>query len=187
MTSSTSHIYQKIEKYLGEFVYGGIDGCVTTFAVVAGSVGANLDSSIIIILGFANLLADGFAMSVGAYLSAKTEKDNGLKYASKQEDIDQLERNFNPLGKSIVTYISFLLIGIFPLLAYVFDYISPIKANVFLYSSICTGIGFIIVGSLKSYINHIAIWKGVAETLLLGILAAIVSYYVGDFIEGIIS
>ena len=49
-------VNKKFEKYLGEFVYGGIDGCVTTFAVVAGSVGAGLDSAIIIILGFANLL-----------------------------------------------------------------------------------------------------------------------------------
>ena len=63
-----------IGKYLGEFVYGGIDGCVTTFAVVAGAVGANLDTSIIIILGFANLIADGFSMSVGAYLSSQSEK-----------------------------------------------------------------------------------------------------------------
>lgn len=72
------------EKYLREFVYGGIDGCVTTFAVVAGSVGAGLDSSIIIILGFANLLADGFSMSVGAYLSAKTERDNYHKHRRRE-------------------------------------------------------------------------------------------------------
>ena len=69
----------KIQTYLGEFVYGGIDGSVTTFAVVAGAVGANLDSSIVIILGFANLLADGFAMSVGAYLSTKSEIDRFKK------------------------------------------------------------------------------------------------------------
>ena len=49
-----------LQNYLREFVYGGIDGAVTTFAVVAGAVGANLDPAIIIILGFANLLADGF-------------------------------------------------------------------------------------------------------------------------------
>lgn len=187
MATNKSIYYQKTEKYLGEFVYGGIDGCVTTFAVVAGAVGANLDSSIIIILGFANLLADGFAMSIGAYLSAKTEKDNALKHLHNPEEINKIEKDFNPLGKSIVTYISFLIIGIFPLIAYVVDYISPIKNYVFLYSSICTGVGFILVGSLKSYINHKAIWKGVAETLLLGVLAALVSYYVGDFIEGIIT
>ena len=72
--------FAQLDKYLGEFVYGGIDGCVTTFAVVAGAVGANLNSNIILILGLANLLADGFAMSVGAYLSAKTEKDQYQKH-----------------------------------------------------------------------------------------------------------
>ncbi|MBT8196378.1 MAG: hypothetical protein HKO56_09220 [Bacteroidia bacterium] len=63
----------KIQTYLAEAVYGGIDGSVTTFAVVAGAAGAHLDSSIVIILGFANLLADGFAMSVGSFLSQKAE------------------------------------------------------------------------------------------------------------------
>ena len=43
--------FAQLDKYLGEFVYGGIDGCVTTFAVVAGAVGANLNSNIILILG----------------------------------------------------------------------------------------------------------------------------------------
>ena len=63
-----------VGNYLGELVYGGIDGCITTFAVVAGAMGANLETSIIVILGLANLIADGFAMSVGAYLSAQSEK-----------------------------------------------------------------------------------------------------------------
>ena len=60
------------KKYLGEFVYGGIDGCITTFAVVAGAVGGKLDTSVMLILGFANLFADGFSMSVGAFLSARS-------------------------------------------------------------------------------------------------------------------
>lgn len=72
--------YQKLQKYLGEFVYGGIDGSVTTFAVVAGSAGADLSASVVIILGLANLIADGFSMSVGAYLSAKSERDNYEKH-----------------------------------------------------------------------------------------------------------
>lgn len=70
----------RFQDYIGEFVYGGIDGSVTTFAVVAGSAGAQLDSSIIIILGFANLIADGFAMSVGSYLSTKSEKQKYQKH-----------------------------------------------------------------------------------------------------------
>ncbi|HUC79925.1 MAG TPA: VIT1/CCC1 transporter family protein, partial [Flavisolibacter sp.] len=70
----------RFDRYLGPFVYGGMDGCVTTFAVVAGAVGAGMNSSIILILGFANLLADGLSMSIGAYLSAKSERSNYRKH-----------------------------------------------------------------------------------------------------------
>lgn len=70
----------RFQDYIGEFVYGGIDGSVTTFAVVAGAAGAQLDSAIVIILGFANLIADGFAMSVGSYLSTKSEKQQYQKH-----------------------------------------------------------------------------------------------------------
>lgn len=73
-------IFSKFQDYIGEFIYGGIDGSVTTFAVVAGAAGAQLDSSVVIILGFANLIADGFAMSVGSYLSTKSEIDNYNKH-----------------------------------------------------------------------------------------------------------
>lgn len=73
-------IINKFQDYLGEFVYGGIDGSVTTFAVVAGAAGAALESEVVIILGFANLIADGFAMSVGSYLSTKSEIENYKKH-----------------------------------------------------------------------------------------------------------
>jgi VIT1/CCC1 family predicted Fe2+/Mn2+ transporter len=90
----------KFETYLGEFVYGGIDGCVTTFVVVAGAVGAGLDSSIIIILGFANLLADGFSMSIGAYLSSKSERGNYEKHKQIEywevENLPEKERKEIP-------------------------------------------------------------------------------------------
>lgn len=61
--------------WLSDFVYGGIDGAVTTFAVVAGVHGASLSAVIIIILGLANLIADGFSMAVGKYSSDKAELD----------------------------------------------------------------------------------------------------------------
>ncbi len=48
--------------YLRDWIYGAIDGGVTTFAIVAGVVGANLPSAVVLLLGFANLVADGFAM-----------------------------------------------------------------------------------------------------------------------------
>ena len=62
-------------QYLGEMVYGGLDGIVTTFAVVTGVAGAQLGTSIILILGLANLFADGFSMATGAYLSTKSEQE----------------------------------------------------------------------------------------------------------------
>lgn len=227
---------KKYEKYLGEFVYGGIDGCVTTFAVVAGSVGAGLDSAIIIILGFANLLADGFAMSVGAYLSNKTRKDNYNKHKQieywevdnlpelekeeirviykeqgfegelleevvkvitsdkdrwvnvmMKEELVMFDEDKSPLIIGGVTYFSFILIGVIPLLVYVLDYIYPFNYNLFLLSSILTAIGFIIIGWLKAFVNQTMYWKGIFETLLLGGIAAIVAYFIGDFLEGIIA
>ena len=65
---------KKLQPFLKEFVYGAVDGSITTFAVVAGAEGANLSSAVIIILGIANLIADGFSMSVGSYLSSRSEK-----------------------------------------------------------------------------------------------------------------
>lgn len=62
--------------YISEFVYGGIDGAITTFAVVAGAEGASLGISVVIILGLANLIADGFSMSVGNFFSTKAEMDS---------------------------------------------------------------------------------------------------------------
>ena len=59
--------------YLGDAVLGGIDGCVTTFAVVAGAVGADFSGLVIVILGFANLLADGFSMAVSNYQGTKSQ------------------------------------------------------------------------------------------------------------------
>jgi len=74
--------------WLPDFVYGGIDGSVTTFAVVAGVVGAHLSTPVILIMGFANLLADGFSMAVGKYLSDKSELERiGQIKASEERSI----------------------------------------------------------------------------------------------------
>ena len=61
--------------YLGDFVYGAIDGAITTFAVVAGAAGAGLDDSVVVILGLANLFADGFSMAVSNYLGTRAERE----------------------------------------------------------------------------------------------------------------
>lgn len=77
--------------YLREWVYGGIDGTVTTFAVVAGVTGANLSPAIVVILGIANLIGDGFSMAAGAYSGAKTEADNYERLQTQEKR--QIEHN----------------------------------------------------------------------------------------------
>jgi len=58
-------------QYIKSAVFGGLDGIVTTFAVVAGVAGASLSPGIVLIMGFANLVADGLSMAIGDYLSTK--------------------------------------------------------------------------------------------------------------------
>ena len=62
--------------YLRDWIYGGIDGAVTTLAVVTGVAGAQLSNWIILALGFANLFADGFSMAASNYLGTKSEHDD---------------------------------------------------------------------------------------------------------------
>lgn len=75
----------KPNSYLGDAVLGAIDGCVTTFAVVAGAAGAQLPAAVAIILGLANLLADGFSMAASNYQRAKSEKDLLQKARATEE------------------------------------------------------------------------------------------------------
>lgn len=62
--------------YIRDWIYGGIDGAVTTFAIVSGVAGAQLSTMIVLILGFANLIADGFSMAASNYLGTRAEQDD---------------------------------------------------------------------------------------------------------------
>jgi len=229
-------LINRFQEYLGEFVYGGIDGSVTTFAVVAGAAGATLDSAVVIILGFANLIADGFAMSVGAYLSTKSEKENYKKHESieywevdnlpekekeeirdiyrakgfegeileeivktitadkdrwvdvmMKEELEMSKETKSPWAMGGVTFLSFLLFGFIPLLVYVLDYFELMsdKSSLFLYSSVLTGMVFMLIGYLKALVNQTKIFRSISETFLLGAAAAALAYLVGDVLEGL--
>ncbi len=83
-------------EYIHDIVYGANDGIVTTFAVVSGVAGADLQPSIVVILGFANVFADALSIGLGNYLSSKSREDNYqrvLKEEMKEiEDIPEIER-----------------------------------------------------------------------------------------------
>jgi vacuolar iron transporter family protein len=80
---------------VSDAVLGGIDGCITTFAIVAGAVGAGFSASVALILGFANLIADGFSMAVSNYeaLKVRSELREDLRRI-EEEHIDAV-----PLGE----------------------------------------------------------------------------------------
>ena len=192
------------KEYISVFVYGGIDGAITTFAVVAGATGAHADIQWVLIFGFANLIADGFSMSVGNYFSTKTENENFEKhkaieyweienlrekeveeireiYAAKgfkgellekvvevitsnddvwvdtmmKEELEMVKDTRAPIKTAAATFISFNIIGIIPLLAYLAAlWIDIPQEKLFWLSSFATAIGLAIIGSLKSFVTE---------------------------------
>ena len=216
--------------YISEFVYGGIDGAITTFAVVAGAAGAQAELYWVLIFGFANLIADGFSMSVGNYFSVKADRDNYDKhrkieyweienlrekevqeireiYEAKgfkgelleqvvevitsdndvwvdtmmKEELEMNKDEKGPIKTAFATFLSFNLVGIIPLLAYIFAQILDLKQdNLFLISCLSTAAALMFVGFLKSKVTEKPFLKGIMETLLLGGLAAFLAYYVGE-------
>lgn len=178
---------EKYEAYLGEFVYGGIDGCVTTFAVVAGAAGANLDARVTLILGFANLLADGFAMSVGSYLSTKSQLENEAKQRRLNQETAMLEMNTkSSLQAAIATFSSFILLGFIPICIYLFAFLFKMPSHdPFFIASVLTAAGFLMIGYLKALVNETSRVRGMLETLFLGSIAAGVAYCTGVLLAGI--
>ena len=78
-------------KYIKNIIYGGLDGIITTFAIIAASVGAKLESKYIIAIGFANLFADGLSMGLGDYLSSYFEN----KYINSEKKKEEYEYEHN--------------------------------------------------------------------------------------------
>ncbi|PIN89902.1 hypothetical protein COU60_02295 [Candidatus Pacearchaeota archaeon CG10_big_fil_rev_8_21_14_0_10_34_76] len=172
------------KRYLSEFVYGGIDGSITTFAIVAGSLGASLSSAIILILGFANLFADGFSMAVSNYLSVKS--NNELHKNHKHAKMFKSELK-DPLKTSLATLISFMVIGFIPLFSFVLYFFIPISESLKItLSIILTAIAFLVVGGIKGLIVKKHPIKSAIQTLSIAGVAAFIAYMVGYLLRGIL-
>ena len=97
-------------QYVGDIIYGGLDGIITTFAIVSGVAGAQLEAGIILVLGLANLIADGFSMAAGAYLSLKSEQ----AYYDKEKERELWEVENFPEGEKQEMYQIYLQQGYTP-------------------------------------------------------------------------
>ncbi|HEY9583222.1 MAG TPA: VIT1/CCC1 transporter family protein [Candidatus Paceibacterota bacterium] len=166
----------QFRKYIKDIVYGANDGIVTTFAVVAGVVGASLSPTIILIVGFANLLADGFSMAVSDYLGTKSECE------AKEGNVVECDKG-HLFRSAWYTFISFALAGLIPLLPFLFSFASN---SALIASAIMTGVGLFVVGAMRSHYTSRGFVRSGLEVLVVGGIAATIAYLVGVFLKGLV-
>ena len=157
---------------LRDSVYAANDGIITTFAVVAGATGAVLTTSVIVVFGLVNLLADGISMASGDYLGVKSEidyekaKGNSVNYEG------------SPVKHSVVTFLSFSIVGFLPLIPYIFK-IEP----EFILSSVIVVISLFVIGASRGLFTKKNWIKSGLEMLLVGGIAALVAFLVGTLVN----
>lgn len=177
--------------YLRDWVYGGIDGSVTTFAVVAGVVGAQLPHQIVVILGIANLIADGFSMAASNYLGTRAEQSEmkelrrieeehirlypeGEKeevrqiYAAKGLEGDVLEKVVEAITKEREQWISTMLSE---------EYNLPRTIRSPRLAAVCTFASFVVCGSVPLVAYFIRIPRAFE---LASLLTATVFFLIGS-------
>jgi VIT1/CCC1 family predicted Fe2+/Mn2+ transporter len=221
--------------YIGSMVYGGLDGIVTTFAVVSGVAGANLGAHIIVILGIGNLIADGFSMATGDYLSTKSEREyydrearrqaweierapegrraalralyqrNGYSETEADEmvavqtrekprwvramminELGMMKDDVNPMRNAVTTFTSFVLAGSLPLVVYLIGLVRPIPTDqAFRVSVLLSGLALFGLGAAKVLVTRLNPVRSGVEMLLVGGLAAVVAYIIGDMLQNV--
>ena len=136
-----------------DFVYGGVDGCITTMSIVAASSAIGLSRDIVRRLGMANLWSDGFSMAVARFLSHP-------------------EPHFR-LQSSLLTYVGFLAAGFTPLLTYT-------ESSSLAYSALASCLVFIALGIVKTWHDKTSVWASVLETVVIGVVGALIAYVVAQ-------
>jgi VIT1/CCC1 family predicted Fe2+/Mn2+ transporter len=157
-------------EYLPDVVYGANDGVITTFAVVAGVVGAALSETVILILGFANLVADGFSMGASNYLARRSHAETtreGRRPAAR---------------KGLATSASFVVVGAVPLVAY----LVPLPDDWRFPAAVALTLATLFVfGASRTLVTRVGWLRSGLEMLLVGAAAALVAYGIGAFAAGL--
>lgn len=162
--------------YLGDLVYGAIDGIITTFAIVAGVVGASMSPRVIVILGVANLIADGFSMAASNYLAIRSR---GAVDAAEGRPIAE------PFAwkHGLATLLAFVIAGSIPLVTFVVD-IAP--GARFAVATVLTLSALFAVGAARGRIAGGRAWTSGAEMLIVGAVAASVAYGIGRLLDRVV-
>ncbi len=163
-----------IHKYLPECVYGGVDGLVTTFAIVTASIGIGASSGVILVLGVANVLADAWSMGSSDYLSSHAEAEQG----------DREHDEKPPLYTAFATFVSFVVVGFVPLVPFIFALFVPAFESAAVWTSIvATMMTFAVVGYVSGTVSGAGRRKSALRTLLVGAIAAIIAFGVGYLLK----
>ena len=163
--------------YIRELIYGANDGVITTFAIVAGVAGGGLSLRVVLIMGAANLLADGLSMAVGNYLSIRSHE-------SVLESQDLPEEEAAPIRHAGATFLAFVGAGIVPLLPYM---LPAFPADRFVASFALTLTAMFLIGASRSLIARARWWTAGLEMLGLGGIVAAVAYGSGRLVAAIVS
>ena len=161
--------------YLDEAVYGANDGIITTFAVVSGAAGAGLSSETVIIMGIANLIADGFSMGASSFLAIRTKED-----VERLHRVLPWRRNNHAYSRSLVTFGAFVCAGAIPLLPF---FNSFAEGREFVVSAVGAGITFFLVGGARTFVTKRGFLASGLEMFTVGSLASVLAYTVGWAVE----
>jgi VIT1/CCC1 family predicted Fe2+/Mn2+ transporter len=156
-------------------VYGANDGVITTFAVVAGVTGGTLEPVTVLVLGVANLLADGLSMGVGNYLGIRS--DERVREAQRLP-----EQEAFPTRHGLATFLAFVAAGAVPLLPYVFSGLT----NLFAMSTALSLTVLFVVGAARARVGTGSWWANGLEMLVLGVIVGGVAYYAGAVVAALV-
>jgi VIT1/CCC1 family predicted Fe2+/Mn2+ transporter len=153
--------------YLRDLIYGALDGAITTMAVVAGVAGADLTRRAGLILGLANLFADGFSMGASNYLGLKSELEQAGRSVKEEA----------PWRHGFATLGAFVVVGSLPLVGFV---VGPLLGRSTLSASaVLTAVALLITGAARAPFVGRSPWRSALEMLTVGAVACLAAYVVG--------
>jgi len=162
--------------YIRDLIYGANDGIITTFAVVAGVAGGELALSAVLIVGAANLFADGLSMGVGNYLGIRSHEA-----ARAAQDLPEEEAW--PARHGIATFLAFVAAGMLPLLPYLLPGASPAR---FPWSVAVTLTALFAIGASRALITRERWVTSGLEMLGLGAAVAAAAYVSGAWVASLL-